>query len=370
MDRTDKAGIYIHIPFCRSRCPYCDFHTEVARGCRDDYIDALVDEMKTRRRMREFTGEGKISADTLYFGGGTPSLLTPSQLERLMLTAKEEFSLPENAEITMECNPSSPGLSELLSMAVRLGVNRISLGMQSFSDSERKALGRLGTGRTVEDAVRLVKSLGIDNISLDVMVGVPESSTASLRQSLDFAISMDVPHISAYLLKIEEGTFFHKRADSLLLPSEDEVCDMYLFMSDYLRQKGYLHYEISNFCKDGLYSRHNMKYWEGAPYLGFGAAAHSFFNGKRFYFPRDTFAFTEGKKYISDGTGGDSDEEIMLSLRTYKGISLSHRNEKFISKAKLFVKNGLALIENDRLVLTGEGFLVSNSIISELINLQ
>lgn len=368
MDRTDKTGIYVHIPFCKSKCPYCDFYSLVSGKCTDEYIAALADEMKSRRRMREFTGEEKIIADTLYFGGGTPSLLSPSQLEKLIYTAREAFFLAEDAEITVECNPSSEGLGDFLCSAASYGVNRISLGMQSFSDSERKILGRRGSGRTVEEAVQSAREAGIENISLDVMVGVPDSSIDSLRASLDFAASLEVPHISAYMLKIEEGTFFYKNKDKLSLPSEDETADMYLFMSGYLKEKGYLHYEVSNFCRDGFYSRHNMKYWDGVPYLGFGAAAHSFYNNSRFYFPRSADSFINGERAVYDGEGGDGEERILLGLRTCKGITLSDKNERFIKKAELFRKNGFAEINGDTLSLTAKGYLLSNSIISELLN--
>ena len=318
--------------------------------------------------MKELAGGEKIAVDTIYFGGGTPSLLSGVQLERIISSVREAFCVSDDSEITMECNPSSPGLKELLKDASSLGVNRISLGMQSFSDSERRKLGRAGGVSSVENALSYVRGAGIDNISLDVMVGVPDSTVDSLKASLDFADSSGVPHISAYLLKIEEGTYFFRNAHKLNIPDEDETADMYLFMSEYLKEKGYLHYEVSNFCKEGFHSRHNMKYWEGVPYLGFGPAAHSFFSGKRFYFPSDISSFINGEKAVYDGEGGDGEESVLLGLRTYKGISLSDKNEKFIKKAELFAENGFAKIKGERFSLTAEGFLLSNSIISELLN--
>ncbi len=369
MDRTDKAGLYFHIPFCRGKCPYCDFYSVTSKQCTDEYVDALCDEIATRRRMSGFVKPDEtIQVDTLYFGGGTPSLMTGEQLLRVINTAKENFSVAFSPEITVECNPSSPGLADFLVSAKKAGVNRISLGMQSSSDKERKSLGRAGGKDSVRNAVALSRKAGIENISLDVMIGVPESSMDSLRKTLDFAVELDVPHISAYMLKIEEGTFYHKNLHKLSLPDEDETADMYLFMSDFLNKKGFAHYEISNFCKNDSFSRHNMKYWEGAPYLGFGPAAHSFFGGKRFYFPRDINAFINGEKAVYDGVGGDGEEQILLGLRTYKGIELTDKNSRFIKKAQLFEKNGFAYIKNNNFVLTAKGFLVSNSIISELLN--
>ena len=369
MDRT-KAGLYFHVPFCQSKCPYCDFYSLADKSLTDRYTDSICEELESFDRIGELVKrDEKIPVDTIYFGGGTPSLLSPLQLQRVLNTARENFIVSEGAEITVECNPSSPGLREFLESAAANGVNRISLGMQSSSDNERRRLGRKGTACDVENAVSFARTAGIENISLDVMVGVPDSSIRTLEGSLSFAVSLGVPHISAYMLKIEEGTFYHKNAEKLKLPDEDETADMYLFMSEYLREKGYLHYEISNFCKDGLFSRHNMKYWEDAPYIGFGPSAHSYYGGKRFYFPRDIHAFINGEGAVYDGEGGDREEKLMLSLRTYKGISLEEKNKEFIRLTEKFVSQGLGEIRDGRFALTPAGMLVSNSIILMLTEL-
>ena len=332
-------------------------------------MNALIDETKTGRRTEEFIErDGKIFVDTVYFGGGTPSLLSVNQLEKIMSAVRESFILSEDSEITVECNPSSSDLADFLKGAASLGVNRISLGMQSSSDSERRILGRAGGKKAVSDAVEFSRNAGIENISLDIMTGVPESTISTLKDSLDFALSLGVPHISSYMLKIEEGTYYYKNRDKLNLPSEDMTADMYLFMASYLKEKGFLHYEVSNFCQGGKLSRHNMKYWELKSYIGIGAAAHSFYGGKRFYFPSDMNSFISGGKAVYDGEGGDADELLMLSLRTYKGISLSNRNPDFLKKINLFCEKGLGICENDRFSLTSQGFLVSNSIISALID--
>lgn len=320
--------------------------------------------------MSEFVKSGSpIEVDSVYFGGGTPSLMTASQLGKLLVTIRQNFIVDNLSEITLECNPSSQGLDDFLKSAACAGVNRISLGMQSSLDKERKKLGRAGDRYTVEKAVESTRSAGIENISLDVMIGVPESTVHSLEKTLEFATELGVPHISAYILKIEEGTFYHKNYERLSLPDEDETADMYLFMSEYLKAKGFTHYEISNFCKDNLYSVHNMKYWDGTPYIGFGPAAHSFYNGKRFYFPRDINGFINGEKAVYDGEGGDEEEKILLGLRTYKGIFLGDKNSSFIKKAGFFASKGFGTItEDNRFVLTSEGYLLSNSIISELLS--
>lgn len=310
----------------------------------------------------------KICIDTIYFGGGTPSLLNTEQLQNLLETARECFDVSEECEITLECNPSSEGLEKFILSAAKLGVNRISLGMQSSTDSERKKLGRLGNARDVENAVGFIRRAGIENISLDIMVGVPDSTMDTLKSSLDFAIGLEIPHISSYMLKIEEGTYYYKNREKLNIPSDDEVSDMYLFMSDYLKKQGYSHYEISNFCKEGFHSRHNMKYWTSSDYIGIGAAAHSFFGGKRFYFPPDKDAFIEGNKAVFDSPGGDEEERLMLSLRTSLGISLEGKNSRFMKKIQLFEKGGLGAAQNGRFSLTAKGWLVSNSVILQLLD--
>ncbi len=367
MDRTDKTGIYIHIPFCRSKCPYCDFYSVVKKECCDTYVDSLCDEIRTKKRMREFIKEYEIPfADTVYFGGGTPSLLSVEQLERILSAVKEGFILSDEAEITVECNPSSPFLNEFLLGAARLGVNRISLGMQSSKTNERRTLGRKGTSEEVEKAIDAARNAGIENISLDIMLGVPESTKDSVKDSLDFAINKKIPHISAYILKIEEGTHFYKNRDKLSLPSDDEVSDMYLFMSGYLKEKGYSHYEVSNFCQEGFFSRHNMKYWTMESYIGFGPAAHSFYKNKRFYFPCDKDGFIEGNKAIYEGDY-DEEDDIIFPLRTAIGISLENKSRQFTEKCRFFEKKGLAEIKENRFILNSEGYLVSNSIITELL---
>ncbi|MBQ9945755.1 MAG: radical SAM family heme chaperone HemW [Clostridia bacterium] len=370
MDRT-KTGIYIHIPFCRSKCPYCDFYSLASSECSEQYLTALCNELSDKKRLKEYTGEVEgIEIDTVYFGGGTPSLMTPYQLSRVLKAVRTGFDISSDCEITLECNPSSKGLSELLFAAADEGVNRISLGMQSSSDCERRLLGRRGGVSEVENAVKAAKKAGISNISLDVMIGVPDSNEDTVRASLDKAMELDAKHISAYILKIEEGTYYYKHRERYNFPDEDKTADMYLFMSEYLRNNGYIHYEISNFCRDGFHSRHNMKYWDGVPYLGFGPGAHSFFNGKRFYFPRDINAFISESPAVYDGDGGDEEEKILLSLRTFRGISLDKRSDSFIKKAELYEKYGYGKISDGNFSLTPEGYLISNTIISELLSVN
>ena len=369
-------GLYIHIPFCRSKCPYCDFYSCLSKNADiETYVGSVIDEIKTGRRTKEFTQNADLSFDTIYFGGGTPSVIGADNIGKIINCAKEHYNIIDDAEITVECNPSTVD-DEFFRKLSSYGVNRISLGMQSAVDNERKKLGRFSDRNQVLSVIGSAKKYGIENISLDVMLGIPDQTMTSLDDTIDFLIATDVTHISAYMLSIEEGTVFHKRADSLNLPDEDTVCDMYMHLSGKLRNAGYLHYEISNFAKKGYKSRHNTKYWNCEEYLGIGPSAHSFIDGKRFYFERDINSFVNGEKAVYDTTGGDREEYIMLRLRLSDGIVFDDYKKRFgedfpnetIKKADRFIKEGLISLSENNLSLTPDGFLISNYIISELIN--
>lgn len=368
-------GVYIHIPFCKSKCPYCDFHSHRCDSdLQKNYVNALVDEINTLRRVKEFLPSGFNEADTLYIGGGTPSVLKAEELEKIILAAKEKFNITTNTEVTVECNPSSD-IETLIPTFKKCGVNRISMGMQSAVDSERRILGRQSNKQRIKTVIDLLKSEGIENISLDIMLGVPNQTKESLKETLDFARECNVPHISAYILKIEEGTFFDTHRERYDFPSDDEACALYEYCADYLEENGFNHYEISNFAKKSFESRHNTKYWNLQNYLGIGAAAHSFVDGKRFYFESDTQAFIDGKPAVFDCYGNDAEEYIMLQLRLKKGLNLHELTEKYgknptdkiKKKAPLLMKNGLLNYNGENISLTRKGFLLSNSIIAELI---
>ena len=369
-------GLYIHIPFCRSKCPYCDFYSCLYRNADvDGYVDAVIDEIANGTRSEEFTKNTDLAFDTIYFGGGTPSVLGAERLNKIIYAARKHYKISADAEITVECNPSTVD-DEFFRKLSESGVNRISLGMQSAVDNERRKLGRNADKTKIESVIKSAKKQGINNISLDVMLGVPDQTMLSVDETIDFCTGMQVPHISAYMLSIEEGTVFDKRQDTLNLPDEETVCKMYEYVSKKLRQNGFEHYEISNFAKKGFESRHNTKYWNCEEYLGIGPSAHSFIDGKRFFFERDTDAFILGKKAIYDTDGGDSEEYIMLKLRLSDGIDFNEYKKRFcsdfpseiIKKAGKFSSQGLLTITDTSLSLTTDGFLISNYIISELIN--
>ena len=356
---TKPFGLYIHIPFCKQKCNYCDFYSvAVDSKTKRDYVTAL------QREIKQWGDKLGRPIDTVYFGGGTPSLLAEF-LPEIMEKVKSSFKVLEGAEITMEMNPGD-NAEYVLNFALKSGVNRLSIGAQSGDNEELKILGRRHTAEETAQTVRIARALGFNNISLDIMLGLPSSTPESLKKSLDFVTNLNPEHISAYILKIEENTLFHNIYDTLNLPDEDKTADQYLQMCEYLENKGYEHYEISNFCKKGLMSRHNLKYWELEEYLGVGPAAHSFVEGKRFFYRRNLADFINGSSPVSDGMGGTEEEKIMLSLRLNKGLEIEF-NPRLRLKCDLLEKNGLLKLYGNRIVLTDKGMLLSNSIITEIL---
>ncbi|MBE6751618.1 MAG: radical SAM family heme chaperone HemW [Ruminococcaceae bacterium] len=368
-------GIYIHIPFCKSKCPYCDFYSLTnSVDLQVDYVNSLTDEIKTGRRFKGIYNAKSEIFDTVYLGGGTPSVLSGEAIYDIITTIKENYKITDDAEITIECNPNSD-IKSLIPYFKKCGVNRVSLGMQSAIDIERKKLGRSSGKQRIFDIINELKINEIDNISLDIMLGVPHQTIETLKETLDFIKECDVKHISAYILNLEENTPFYKMQNKLNLPDENTVCDFYEFTSDYLKNIGFNHYEISNFAKDGYESRHNTKYWLLNDYLGLGPSAHSFINGKRYYFENDINSFLNGKPPVFDCDGGDEEEFIMLRLRLKQGLNLDELNMKFgetaikriIEKVSFLKEQGLIDYKNNIISLTEKGFLLSNTVISELI---
>lgn len=346
-------GIYIHIPFCDGKCPYCDFYSN--RGNETDmdvYLSAV------EKRLSEWGEKLKNrQVDTLYFGGGTPSLLGGERLLSIANAVRESFNVTENAEITVEVNPRSSN-GELFALLKEGGINRISLGAQSFNEDELKVLGRRHSAKDIENTVFEIKNAGIENISIDLMINLPEQTKENILYSIEKAAALPVTHISAYMLKNEKGTAFENNVPM----DSDEAAEQYLLLCRELTKRGFRQYEISNFSKEGFESRHNLKYWHCEEYLGIGPAAHSFVDGKRFYYPRDVKAFTEGCDVIPDGDGGSEEERIMLSLRLTEGVTAT-----FNGREEKYIKAGLMKKENGRISFTPEGFLVSNTILADLI---
>lgn len=341
------AGLYIHIPFCFSKCPYCDFYsTKYTPTAADAFAEKLGGQ------MQDYTG----SFDTVYFGGGTPSILEPQVLTGILQAARDHFAIGPAAEITVECNPSKD-LTRDMEQYAAAGINRVSIGMQSAVDRERFALGRRAGSREVARTVAAAKAAGITNISLDVMLGTPKQTPDSLEETFAFIARMQVTHISAYLLKIEPGTPFDRLQAKLALPEEDTVCQMYLQTVERLGQLGFAQYEISNFARPGYESRHNLKYWLLEPYLGLGPSAHSLWNSRRFYFDRDWI-------WQDEGPGGDREEQILLGLRLNRGIPA----DWLTRDPAPYIAGGFMRRANGRISLTPRGMLVSNTILAELLD--
>lgn len=371
------AGIYIHIPFCKSRCIYCGFYSTTLLDLRKKYINAVCREMELRKNyIRE-------PFSTIYLGGGTPSLLDEAELTKLFLYINNVYDVDRNAEITMECNPDdiTPEFTNMLS---RLPINRVSMGAQTFADSRLRLLHRRHNSDEVKHAVKLLREAGIKNISIDLMFGFPDESLSQWKEDISAAMALNVEHISAYCLMYEEDTPLWKMLDTGKVKEIDEELSLTMFkeLVCQLTDAGYEHYEISNFARPGYRSRHNSSYWHQVPYIGLGAAAHSFDLNSRQWNVADL------KLYIEEINNGiipmereelDNDttfnDIITTALRTSDGIDLNaletrlgkrYRNT-LISAAGKHLEQGLLEIRHDRLRLTAEGIFISDMVMSDLM---
>lgn len=374
-------GLYIHIPFCRSKCAYCDFYSLAGReGRMDDYQRALLTHLtEAAPRAAGYT------VDTVYFGGGTPSFYGDKRLGELLRCIRKHFKVDKNAEITLEANPDSVD-EAMLRCLRRAGFNRISLGVQSADDALLSSIGRPHSFAQARAAVEAARRAGFENLSLDLIYGLPQQTMTGWQNTVEQALELMPEHISAYGLKVEEGTPLFARVErGERLPDDDMQADCYLWTVERLERAGYGQYEISNFAKQGKLSRHNYKYWMTQPYMGFGPGAHSDFGERRYSFLRDLEGYIKG--VLEGGTIVDEDEEIplsersgeylMLRLRTAHGIEEAEYQRLFsMSFAPLEEKlleyegHGLARREDGRWRLTPQGFLVSNAIIGSLLELQ
>lgn len=371
------AGVYLHIPFCKSRCSYCDFATDVYRD--SDAVDRYVAALCTELGI--FQSETAIHADTIYFGGGTPSLLTASQVERILNSVRRAFVIANGAEITMEMNPAT--VSEGSLAAYRsLGINRASFGVQSFDDRQLRLLAR---GHDVKDAhqtFRLLREAGFANISFDLIAGLPDQTLERWERDLDEAVALAPEHISLYILEIHSGTPLAEQLSSgrRSLPDEEVVATMYENMLDKLSDAGYEQYEISNFCRPGFRARHNTKYWQMEPVFGFGVSAHSFDGRQRYANERDSARFVHliekgGSAEVMREDIDVASEAMFLGLRLEEGIDLAKFTERF--GAELFKRNsqdieqlrdaGLLAIGNGQMKLTRRGKLFSNEVFSVFV---
>ena len=384
VSRKNKTplGIYVHVPFCRSKCQYCDFYslTEKEDSVWEGYLEAVCAHIREAGALAP-----NHLVDTIYFGGGTPSLLGADRIAQILTAIRKSFDVSDNAEITFEANPDSVN-SKLLRRLRSEGFNRVSLGIQCDNDEILKKLGRPHSYAQAVEAVKLIRKRGYRNVSVDLMYGLPGQSLDDWRKTLRHVLSLEPEHMSCYGLKVEEGTPLAEYQEYCNLADDDTQADMYLAAVEILKKHGYRQYEISNFCKRGQVSRHNLKYWTGGEYLGFGPDASSDFGGRRFAIVRDLHAYIEGIK-----TGGQvltevqdvaprerAGEYLMMRLRTTTGINPEEYEKQYLlpfaplrEYLLVYKQQGLAEETYDgRWHLTPAGFLLSNSIISDLLLVQ
>ena len=382
MNVTEKLGIYIHIPFCRSKCAYCDFYSMAGRENRmDDYQKALLAHLKETAPLA-----ASYRVDTVYFGGGTPSYYGEKRLRELLCCIKKHYNVEPDAEITMEANPDSISFFPALKLR-RAGFNRISLGMQSACPGELASINRVHSAKQTDEAVAACKKAGFKNLSLDLIYGLPGQTEESWKQSVEHALSLIPQHLSCYGLKVEEGTPLARRVEEgEILPDDDMQADLYLWTVGRLERAGYPQYEISNFAKPGFESRHNLRYWLTRPYIGFGPGAHSDFGDRRYCFLRDLDGYIDG--VLSGGAIIDSEdliprkerggEYLMLRLRTARGVEeWEYRRDFRLDFAPIqarleeFASRGWAQrTAEGRWRFTPEGFLLSNVLIGDLLERQ
>ena len=372
------AGIYIHIPFCKKRCIYCDFYSTTDNRLTESYIGALENELSAR--IDEI---GTDNVSTIYIGGGTPSQLTIQQLSRLIASIKNIINFEKVLEFTIEVNPDDVNL-EYMQACRTLGINRVSMGIQSFVDAELEIINRRHNSAQAVEAVKIMRSAGFENISIDLIYGLPLQTLDSWRYSVAEAIKLDVPHISCYNLSYEEDTLLYKKRESgeIIECSEVDCITMYEVLTETLKEAGYLHYEISNYCKPDSFSRHNSNYWNLTPYLGLGASAHSYDGKVRRYNPDSIHEYM--KKVGECGIAYEEDDEtewekyneyIMIGLRTMWGVSLSNLEKMFsnelynhfIVESRRFINSGELKEENGAVVLTEKGIMLTDYVVRSLM---
>ena len=381
------AGVYIHIPFCRSRCSYCDFATGMYQtALAERYVHAVVKEIAEWQEI-----EKSAPADTIYFGGGTPSLLSPTQLDAILQAVRNRFDVQRDAEVTLEINPGDGGITpsarlETLKELRRLGINRASFGAQTFDDDELRHLGRTHTAADIKRTFSELRDAGFDNVNFDLIAGLPGQTLETWSHNLDQALALRPEHLSLYLLDVHEGT---PLADQIQRgqrpkPDDDLAVEMYRLMIERLCTVGYEHYEISNLCLPGYEARHNTKYWTGAPYYGFGCSAHSYDGGfRRWANERDAAGYTNaierGNSTVVERTLlSESEaraESIFLGMRMMRGINLESYQARFGADLRevyrddlaRFREAGLVEFDGELIRLTRHGALMSNEVFAAFV---
>ena len=371
------SGIYVHVPFCKSKCIYCDFYSIAVSSLVDDYCNALKKEIAFR--VNQLTDK---QIRTIYFGGGTPSMLEIGKIGGILSEIYKNYTVDSNAEITLEANPENLNAEYLLQLR-QIGINRLSIGIQSFDDATLKFLKRRHTAKEAIESVLTAKKCGFDNISIDLIYGIADIDNKMWEKQLDTAFSLPISHLSCYCLGIEDNTLLHRyTAEGKYIPTDDESClQQFLAFDHKVRENSFEHYEISNASKPNMRSQHNSSYWNRTEYLGLGPGAHSYYNGIRAWNIANVKEYikgiSEGNMCLTTETLSETDifeETIMLGLRTSEGINLREieqlfRNEK-VTKIRTAISNlqpDLYQFDGNSFSLTPKGMFVSDSIIVEFI---
>lgn len=375
-----RLGIYIHIPFCVRKCDYCDFYSVPGRdGRMDEYLHALEVHIAESAPQAEL-----YTVNTIYFGGGTPTFFGAERLARLLQIVRKQFNVSKNCEITVECNPDSADQDTLLTLK-KAGVNRLSMGVQSAQDKELEEIGRVHSFAQATRAFQRARDAGFDNISLDLIYGLPDQTMESWKESVEALLKLNPEHLSCYGLKLEQGTPLYERREQEQMADDDTQADMYLWMVERLKNAGYGQYEISNFARPGRQSRHNLKYWMGEEYIGFGPSAHSYFGQQRYSFVRDLDAYVKGVLYngkiLDESTRINrremGKEYLMLRMRTIWGVEENEYRERFYlnfrpleERFREYESYGWAECTEGRWHFTPSGFLLSNPLIGDALAIQ
>lgn len=374
------SSLYIHIPFCDHKCIYCDFYSLITHDSIQIYLDALKKEIEYF--ARDFSSGRKFT--TIFLGGGTPSLLAPHQIEEIIYQLKRNFTVSEDAEITLETNPGTVDEKKLKDF-LKAGINRISIGIQTFDDEELKFLTRIHNKQTAIETVWLAKEVGFKNISVDLIFNLPKQTKEKWLLNLQTAISLPINHLSAYSLILERGTILNKLVldKKVTLQDEDYDAELYELTIDFLTRNNFIQYEVSNFALKGFECRHNFAYWQYKDYLGFGTSSHSFVNGKRWWNYSSLKFYMEAVLKKGNAVIGEEilskqqmkEEYIMLALRS-NGLNVNEFNQKFgldwykkkEHQIKTYLENELLISRNDKLVLTPKGYVVCDEIVTNFIS--
>lgn len=374
------AGLYVHIPFCKQKCSYCDFHFSTSLKHQTNLVNALVKEIQSKSSLIN------QQIKTIYFGGGTPSLLSKKELNLLIETIHANYNIAENIEFTLECNPEDLSKDKLKEF-IHIGVNRLSIGIQSFFDDDLRFFNRSHSALQAEESIRLSQDKGIENITIDLIYNIPTLTLQKWENNLNKVIALKVPHLSAYTLTIEPKTaLYHQvKTKQVQLPIEGEMIKQYELLMEKTRQNGLVQYEVSNFGKEDYFSQHNSNYWRGEEYLGFGPSAHSFYGGKRSWNVANNIKYIQAiTKNLSYSENEEIDQKtsyneyILTRLRTIWGVDRNELFEKYDSKIvhhfnkeiDKYLNSSYLQIENNVITLTQEGMMIVDGISSDLFYVE